>query len=118
MGGTSANTVTDVYADSIGGVGGEQEKTILLENLPEHEHDLRDDANDQYYAYLENPPSATPTDTVKASVASEPTDTDQAWKLSTSGGILLDEAESIGNPINIMPPTLTLNYIIYSGRTT
>jgi len=88
----------------------------LQENLPEHEHDLQDGANEQFYAYLENPPSATPTDTVRSSVASEPTDTGQAWKTSTSGGILLEGNETIGEPLNIMPPTLTLNYIIYSGR--
>jgi hypothetical protein len=50
MGGTSANRVTDVAADSVGGFGGDQSKVIPIENLPDHTHDLSDGNGTQYYA--------------------------------------------------------------------
>ena len=60
MGGVSADTVTADYADGIGQVGGSELEAIALENLPEHEHDMRGDSPQQYYVI--NPDSTTTGD--------------------------------------------------------
>ena len=49
MGGGSANVVTSAAADTMGSVEGQQNQTIAVTNLPEHEHDLRGPSGDKYY---------------------------------------------------------------------
>ena len=112
MGGTSADTVTADYADGVGQIGGSQTENINVENLPEHVHDLRGAKGDQYYALRDV--SGTPRDT-NAIVYDAPTGLGNGQALPNSGGILTD-GEELGTPLDIMPPTLTINYIIYTGR--
>ena len=111
MGGTSADTVTASYADTIGGVGGSENKTILTNNLPEHKHNMRGDSLDQYYAIRDV--TGTPADS-EAIVYDAPTGTGNGQALPNSGGIISDS--SVGQPLNAMNPTLSMNYIIYTGR--
>ena len=111
MGGTSADTVTASYADTIGGVGGSENKTILTNNLPEHKHDMRGDSLDQYYAIRDV--TGTPADS-EAIVYDAPTGTGNGQALPNSGGIISDS--TVGQPLNAMNPTLSMNYIIYTGR--
>jgi microcystin-dependent protein len=112
MGGTSANTVVADYADGVGQIGGSETETILVENLPEHVHDLRGDSGDQYYALRDV--SGTPRDS-DAIVYDAPTGLGNGQALPNSGGVLT--ADTLGTPLNIMQPTLTFTYIIYTGRT-
>ena len=49
MGGPSANRVTDIAADAIGGNAGQESTTVGTSNLPEHEHDLEGDSGTQFY---------------------------------------------------------------------
>lgn len=114
MGGDSANVVVAASADQIGSADGAETATILKRNLPDHEHDLRADNLDQFYALrdVSGTPSARGT-----SVYDAPTGTASGQALSNSGGILLDTGETVGNPLNIMSPHLVVNYIIYTGRT-
>lgn len=111
MGGTSADVVTDIYADAVGSIGGSEEVTINVSNLPEHKHDLRGDSGDQYYAMRDI--SGTPNDN-EAIVYDAPTATGNGQALPNSGGVLT--SGDIGDPINVMNPTLTMSYIIYTGR--
>ena len=110
MGGTSADVVTAASADVIGAKDGSEDVTIQTENLPEHEHDLRGDSGDQYYAIRDV--SGTPNDP-EAVVYDAPTGTGNAQAYPSSGGVLTDD--SLGTPINIMSPYITINYIIYTG---
>ena len=110
MGGTSADVVTAASADVIGAKDGTEDVTIQTENLPEHEHDLRGDSGDQYYAIRDV--SGTPNDP-EAVVYDAPTGTGNAQAYPSSGGVLTDD--SLGTPINIMSPYITINYIIYTG---
>lgn len=113
MGGSSANRVTSTSADQIGAGSGSESTTILTENLPEHEHDLKGDANNQFYAIRDV--SGTPTDT-GAITFDAPTSLSNGQALLSSGGVITDG--SLGDPLNIMNPYLTINYIIYTGRST
>jgi len=112
MGGSSANRVTDVAADTIGGTGGTQTTTLGVENLPEHEHDMEGDSGTQYYATRVG--SGTPTDTgaIQLSITAG---TQGTQGLASSGGI--KTTTSLGTPMNTIDPYLAVNYIIYSGVT-
>jgi len=111
MGGTSADVTTATYADAIGSTGGSETQNININNLPEHKHDMRGDSGDQYYALRDI--SGTPNDN-DAIVYDAPTALGNGQALPNSGGILTDG--DLGDPLNIMNPTLTLSYIIYTGR--
>ena len=113
MGGNSADTVTADYADGLGQIGGSEFEDIAIGNLPEHKHNMRGDSQDQFYAIRDI--SGTPADD-EAIVYDAPNASGNGQALANSGGILTD-AEELGLPLNIMNPTLTLNYIIYTGRT-
>jgi microcystin-dependent protein len=113
MGGSSANRVTDVAADSIGGTGGTQNTSLQLENLPEHEHDMEGDSGTQYYATRVG--TGTPTDTgaIQLSITSG---TQGTHGLASSGGI--KTTSTLGTPMNTIDPYLAINYIMYTGVTT
>jgi microcystin-dependent protein len=113
MGGTSANVITATYADDIGSTGGAETQSINLNNLPEHEHDMRGDSGDQYYALRDI--SGTPND-ADAIIYDAPSATGNGQALSNSGGVLNTTGNPLGDPLNIMNPTLTMSYIIYTGR--
>ena len=113
MGGTSAGRVSDGSASQLGLSGGSEDTTINLENLPEHEHDLRGTAGDQYYA-IRNV-SGTPNDP-DAIVFDGPSELDNAQALPKSGGILKDINVDIGQPLNVLNPFTAVNYIIFTGR--
>jgi microcystin-dependent protein len=112
MGGTSAGVVNAEYADTVGLQGGSNNRLIEKENLPEHEHDLRGDVN-QFFAIRNNASAIEDTDAV---IFDAPTGTDLAQALPKSGKVLKDINEEIEQPIDIMNPTLTVNYIIYTGK--
>ena len=112
MGGTSANAVTSSAADNIGTHSGQESQTIAVTNLPEHEHDLRGNSGDQYYALRDvsgtpNDPEAIPYDS--------PTGTGAGQALPTSGGVLTGQQIPLGSPVDIMNPYMSVNYIIYCG---
>jgi len=111
MGGTSANRVTNVAADSVGGFSGTETKTISIDNLPEHEHDLRGPSGAQYYA-IRNVPGIAAGETT-AIVFDAPTGSGQASALPTSGGV---NHPTVGVPQDVMNPYVVVNYIIYSGQ--
>lgn len=111
MGGTDANTVQAGYAEGIGLTGGSETQTIDTSNLPEHEHDLRGNQGDQFYAIRDV--AGVPRDP-EAIQYDAPSDTGNGQALPKSGGVISDT--SLGQPLNTMNPTLTMNYIIYTGR--
>lgn len=110
MGGTSADIVTSGSADVIGAKDGAEQITIGTENLPEHEHDLRGDSGDQYYAIRDV--NGTPNDN-DAIIYDAPTGTGAGQAYPASGGILTDD--SVGQAISVMNPFMTMNFIIYTG---
>ena len=79
--------------------------------MPEHEHDLRGDSGDQYYAIRDV--SGTPTDT-DAVIYDAPTGSGAGQAYPNSGGILTED--TLGTPMNNLAPYMTINYIIYTGQ--
>lgn len=115
MGGTSANRTTDTDADVLGGSNGVDQVTIAIENLPDHEHNLRGydtegNVSNQYY--LIRDVNESPTDVGSISYDA-PTGTQAAQALPRSGKILTNGETD--QPLNIMNPYLAVNWIIYHG---
>jgi microcystin-dependent protein len=108
-GGGTASRVPDTKAQSIGGSAGQNSVTLDKRNLPEHEHTLS--VNGIQYA-------AVRVDTAINSPGKTglgPTAPGQAQYLEESGGISIGASVTLAQPIGIMNPYLTINYIIRSG---
>jgi microcystin-dependent protein len=109
-GGGTAGRVPDVKAQQLGADAGQSSVSLTLTNLPDHEHSLQN-SGVQYSAVridtAINPPATT---------GSGPTAVGQAQYLNTSGPVKKpDPTFSLGSPVGIMNPYLTVNYIIRSG---
>ena len=111
MGGPSANRVTDIAADAIGGNAGTETKTITTDNLPEHEHDLEGASGTQFYGVRVG--AGEPVDDNAISLPIEP-GLGGTQGIASSGGVKTDT--SLGTPIDVMNPFLAVNYIIYTGE--
>jgi microcystin-dependent protein len=110
MGNSSADVVTANYADTIGAQGGSESINVELENLPDHTHDLRSEQQ-QYYVINFN---ETPDDP-NAEPYAKGTAFGGGQRFDNSGGVVQPN-DGIGNPIDIMNPSVTMNYIIYLGE--
>ena len=129
MGGTSANRVTDVNADTVGLGSGVESRAIDVINLPEHEHDLRSPRGAQFYIILDDSGVQQDADTIPYDA---PTGSQAGQARTSSGGVLnrraitynentgVEEFQTfdpteLGTPYNVMNPFLTVQYIIYTG---
>ena len=106
MGGTAANSVTGAYARTLGGTGGSEDIELTENNIPQHSHDLAD-ASKTYYA-ITDVGSSEPHIEVGAST---PTSKTRLFISNTTGNNSGNDIEYV----NSMNPSLTLNYIIYTG---
>jgi microcystin-dependent protein len=107
----AANRVTDVTADTVGMSNGAEDKTLALENLPDHRHDLQGNAGGQYYAFRNVPGAPDDTDAASGLGA---TAAATGQYLNNSGPIQTTGATGVA--LNTMNPYLTINYIIFTGR--
>lgn len=125
MGDISADRVTNIGADTIGGTGGSEAKDIKLENIPEHEHDFQSPGGIGHYAIRDDEPA--PADENSANVQTLNISTGNATTsgISSSGGVLgggptgngiFRGAEQLGAALDIMPPYMTINYIIFADN--
>ena len=110
-GGGPANRVTDPTADIVGNASGSEQRTLVVENLPNHTHDLTGDAGTQYYVTNNN--AGIPPDSGSL-LGNGPNAAGQGQYYPETGSMVTNTTYSV--PINTMNPYLTLNYIIYAGR--
>ena len=110
-GGGNADRVPGTEADNLGSSSGNYNTTLTTSNLPDHVHDLRGDPTNTQY-YVTRLDTAVPLDTGSFS-SKGPTLAGQMQYLPDSGGI--KTTGSLGQPVAIMNPFLTINYIIRSG---
>lgn len=111
MGGPSANRVTSSAADAVGNSSGDESKTVGIENLPEHEHDLEGPSGTQYYGVRVG--AGAPLDEAAITLPIEP-GAGGTQGFASSGGVLT--TTSLGTPLDVMNPYLVVNYIIYTGQ--
>jgi microcystin-dependent protein len=98
-------------ATLIGNVGGTSTHTLSIDQIPEHQHDLKDSVGNQYYA-VRNATGPVPEPNVEESNLYFTSSAGHFLK--NSGGI--DTAGSLGQTFDIINPYQTINYIIYTGR--
>ena len=106
-----ANRVTSSAADAVGNSLGAESVSITLENLPEHEHDLRGESGAQYYIIRDISGEPADSDAIQYDA---PTGTLAGQALPSSGGV--KTVGALGEPLDVMNPYLALNYIIYTGQ--
>ena len=108
-----ANRVTDVTADNVGTGAGADTATLLVRNLPDHQHTLGDSSSSYYSvpgsqavaaAYL---PAGSNTVQVNTSTAT-------AYGRDKTGSVT--NTTQLGQAVDIMNPYLTINYIIFTGN--
>lgn len=113
----SANVTTSDAADQHGGRSGTEQVSLDVSNLPEHEHDLINDRNDpegsQFYA-VSTTQDVNNLNRDHTIAVDDLVGTGSGALYSGSGGILSDT--SVGQPIDILNPFVTLNYLIYAGE--
>lgn len=100
------NRITDPAINVMGGVSGDDEVTISVSNLPEHQHDLKSVSGGQFYA------TTTATETGVDVTAGSGDTAGTGTRLSNSGGI---DGGAPNNPLDITNPFLAINFIIYHG---
>lgn len=99
--------VSDAAINTLGNAGGAESVTIAQSNLPDHEHDLQNDNNDQFYAISKADYSADPdTDTYNQELPGS-----IGSSIATSGGVV----DVANDPLGIVPPFNAINFIIYHG---
>ena len=109
MGGTAADRITGVRGNELGNTSGVESVTIDTSNLPDHEHNLQLDGT-QFYTILDSvknansPASSLPYDAPTGSLAGQAS--------ATSGPV----SGTTGQPMDIMNPFMSLNWIIYTGN--
>jgi microcystin-dependent protein len=109
-GGGNIDRVPGTAADNLAGFGGQSSNTLIIDNLPDHEHSMRGSTGQQYFATRID--TAAPLDSGAFSEKG-PTTAGQSQYLPSSGGIRTPGA--LGQPFAVMNPYLTVNYIIRSG---
>ena len=109
----SRDRLENAAADTLGASSGVESREIEVGNLPEHEHNMtnNDGEGTQFHAFSteSNPIVDSETNLVPNLVGNN-----SGSLYERSGGV--DTQERLGQPIDIMNPFLTINYIIYAGE--
>lgn len=111
---TPAGRITDATALTIGNSKGSESRQIELNNVPEHQHTLLGDNGTQFYAV--NDLSGVPLDhgSTNSFGGTGLPEGGAGQAISRTGQIL--NGRTVPDPINIMNPYLSINYIIYAGK--
>jgi microcystin-dependent protein len=109
-GGGVVGRVSGTEPQNIGQSSGTSTQTLLVRNLPDHEHDMVGSTGGQYAAVKLD--SALPTD-FGAFLDAGPTAAGKFNYLPNSGGI--KTTNPLSEAFSLMNPFLTVNYIIRSG---
>ena len=117
MGRGAANVTTNAAADTLGATSGREEVQLEVSNLPEHEHDMINDRDggegSQFYAFSDtsNVANLGTSGTIEKS---DLVGTGTGALYAGTGGVLTQS--TLGQPIDMLNPFLTLNYLIYAGE--
>ena len=107
-GGGAASRVTDTSATVVGGNSGTQSVVVDTSNLPDHKHNLKSVSGAQYY--VSGLPGAKVDLTADKNLGMPSSST--GYGLRDSGSVI---STAIGQPLLMMNPYQTLNYIIFTG---
>lgn len=108
-GGTPSPSRTPSATD-LGITGGSSTQTLTVNQLPQHSHNMKGSAGNQYYA-IRYGSGATDTGVITAQNHNAFTDVNL---IPDSGNI--NVVGAVGQPFNISNPFQTVSYIIFTGR--
>jgi microcystin-dependent protein len=113
-GGGNADRVGGVEADTLGDAAGNSQPILSVSNLPQHQHNLKGSAGEQYFAVRAD--TSVPLDS-GSFLGVGGTTANRLQYLPTSGDVGSGNVAStvIGQPYAVMNPFLTINYIIRAG---
>jgi microcystin-dependent protein len=110
-GGTpSPARVEGTEAETLAAASGASSVELTLTNLPEHSHNMTNSTGSQFFGVR--------LDTVRPSGAETkngPNNPGEAQYLPDTGGVKIPSGATLADPVGIMNPFQTLNYIIRSG---
>ena len=110
-GGGTANRIPDSQASTLGGGGGSSSVTLLVENMPDHTHNMKTNDGVQFAAVRVDSAIYPP-----AVAGQGPTAAGQAQYLKNSGKITKPTpSTTFSEPVGVVNPYLAINYIIRSG---
>jgi len=109
-GGGNVDRVSGTAPDNLGDGGGQSANSLTVNNLPDHEHNMKGSTGQQYFATRVD--TAIPSD-VGSFSEKGPTTVGQSQYIPSSGGV--STSGTLGQEFSVMNPFLTLNYIIRSG---
>jgi microcystin-dependent protein len=109
-GGGNIDRVSGTAPDNLGDGGGQSSNSLTVNNLPNHEHNMKGSTGQQYFATRVD--TAIPSD-VGSFSEKGPTTVGQSQYIPSSGGV--STSGTLGQEFSVMNPFLTLNYIIRSG---
>ena len=104
---TSGNRILDDTAtEVVGRTGGAESTAITVDNLPDHEHSLQGDNGEQYYAT-----TGVTGGTDTGATATSITGSAPGTSIAQTGAMI----NQTGDPLQHVPPFVTVEYIIYTG---
>jgi microcystin-dependent protein len=108
----NANRVTNAASRIVGAASGSETKVLNIANLPEHEHNMINNNGDgsQFYALSDDPAAFVDAN---SRVVTDVLGNRTAVLYGGSGGV--ETNTQLGQPVDVMNPFLTLNYLIYTG---
>ena len=112
-GGGNADRVAGAEADTLGSSSGQSSTQLTLSNMVNHEHTMKGDSGNQFYATRLD--TASPTDGGGSFLGRGGTTPGQTQYLPTTGFIDAGVGVTLGQPFSVMNPFTTVNYIIRSG---
>ena len=107
----AGTSFSNAGANAVGNSLGSQTKTIGIDNLPEHEHDLEGESGTQFYGIRVG--SGEPEDDNAITLQVEP-GLGGTQGIASSGGV--KTSTNLGTPLDVMNPYLAVTYIIYTGQ--
>ena len=103
--------VSGTEAETLAATGGASSTSLTLTNLPDHQHDMLDADGNQFYGFRRTTAGTGP-ETIPGFGPNNP---GEAKYLPNSGDVKAPSDATLGQPVGIMNPFQTLNYIIRSG---
>jgi len=101
--------ISGTEPETLAASSGASSVNLNLTNLPEHSHNLVADGEQFYGVRVDTAP------TVSSVSGRGPNNPGEAQYLPDTGGIKVPTGTTLGSPVGIMNPYLTINYIIRSG---
>ncbi len=109
--------VSGATSIQVGLAAGTENTELSVDQLPDHQHDMRaktaSGAKGQQYYAIRNSGDKGADNNIVDHTTNGPTSPGQGQYLPNSGGV---DSPILGNPVPLMNPYTTINYIIFTGK--